>query len=628
MKYLHKYNSFLLERFDIQKYYQQNKTPKLLQYYAKETLSKINTNNIPSDLKGSTDKVEFWIAKSLKIDLLKIIEELKTKTSGGVDGEYIDDKIYNMSGVIIKKSELLDILNKDVNSPDDYDKNNKAFVFLGYLLHNSFDKKLTEILEYIFSPARNPQLPLNLINSTFDQMYEQQKRWHAELKASGNISHEEGNIIKKFDDGFYWIDLETSSSKEEANAMGHCGTSHTADTLISLRDRTNAGIRPHVTIAVDYDDSDIPTYSILKQIKGKQNKKPIEKYHSYIVDLLCDKNIFVDPKMKFEYNTNDDFHLFDLTDDLLINKVIKEIPDLFLSEPFFNIPEDKIKKFCDTNPEIIENCTDQYNLIKFLKMGLINNNNLLEKMNPKLKDLVIYDDKLYMSIDDLSDFYFMFDDSRRREYNYKELFKNTIGGDWDYGYRDSSLTDSKYSLDDIDDENLKTIWDLCKKYNQSVLDGSFEIPEIEEFKLLRKNYNKFLDFLKELDYDELNDAIRMSVDDAQESADQDQAYDICIKPVKDFFGINVNEHFEHKDGKYIIPINYELLDWMMWSHQVESYPQSSILGHIENWFMENTYNEDHDKLEIDIHYYGYYGQIDKETLNDRLSDKLSEIKHK
>ena len=625
MKYLHKYNSFLLERFDIQKYYQQNKTPKLLQFYAKECLSKINTENIPSDLKGSTDKVEFWIAKSIKIDLLKTIDELKTKTSGGVDGEYIDDRLYNMSGVVIKKQELLDILNKDVNNPDDYDKNDKAFGFLGYIIHNTYDKKLTEILEYIFSPVRNPQVPLNLINSTFDQMYEQQKRWHDELRASGNILHETGKVIKKFDDGFYWIDLETSSSPEEAKAMGHCGTSHTADTLISLRNRTNAGIRPHVTIAVNYDDNDIPTYSILKQIKGKENKKPIEKYHKYIVDIICDKDIFVDPKMKFEYNTNDDFHLFDLTDENLINKVIKEIPELFLSEPFFNVPEDKIKKFCENNPEIIENCTDQYNLIKFIKMGLINNKELLEKIQPKLTDLVIHNDKLYMGITDLSDFDFMFDDNRRRDHNYKEVFKNTISGDWDYGYRDSRLSDCVYSLDDINDENLKIIWELCKKYDQSDLDEPVEIPEFEEFKSLRNKYNDFLDFLKELDYDDLNDAIKFSVDEAQEDADQDEAYDICIKPIKEFFGINRNLHFEYVDKQYIVPVGYDVLDWMIWSYRVDSYPQSSIIGYLENWFSESTYDEDHDKLEIDVPYNGWYGDIDKDTLNDRLNDKLGEI---
>jgi hypothetical protein len=90
----------------------------------------------------------------------------------------------------------------------------------------------------------------------------------------------EGNaeIIIKYDNGYYWIDLKTEECDREAERMGHCGRAF-GSTMISLRDKKT---QPHVTI--DYDESE----KTIKQIKGKQNTKPAAKYWAIIADFILD----------------------------------------------------------------------------------------------------------------------------------------------------------------------------------------------------------------------------------------------------------------------------------------------------------------------------------------------------
>lgn len=102
--------------------------------------------------------------------------------------------------------------------------------------------------------------------------------WHTNLKASGRImDHKAGRVIERYSDGFYWKDLDTNNSPDEGQAMGHCGRDSRATTLLSLRDSNN---EPHVTIAYNEDTKNVG------QVKGKGNKKPIDKYMFYVNDFL------------------------------------------------------------------------------------------------------------------------------------------------------------------------------------------------------------------------------------------------------------------------------------------------------------------------------------------------------
>jgi hypothetical protein len=132
------------------------------------------------------------------------------------------------------------------------------------------------IIEWLKFPNR-PQVDLKQIK-TLEEALDAAIEWHQTLEASGTITDESGEIIKQYPEGYYWIDLKTNNSPEEGNAMGHCGRDGNATTLFSLRDKKTK--EPHVTIAYNDETGNIT------QVKGKQNKKPIEKYMKFVMDLL------------------------------------------------------------------------------------------------------------------------------------------------------------------------------------------------------------------------------------------------------------------------------------------------------------------------------------------------------
>jgi hypothetical protein len=112
-------------------------------------------------------------------------------------------------------------------------------------------------------------------------------------------SEAKGEIIKKFKDGYYWINLNTRKCDYEAKQMGHCGTASTDGSLLSLRDKFG---KPHVTTTLT------PEGKII-EMKGKENNKPAKKYHKYIVQLLAMPII---EDLVVRGNHGDDFEITDL----------------------------------------------------------------------------------------------------------------------------------------------------------------------------------------------------------------------------------------------------------------------------------------------------------------------------
>lgn len=120
-----------------------------------------------------------------------------------------------------------------------------------------------------------------------------------------------GKIIIKFPDGFYWIDLNDSKSKEEEKYMHHCGDTRTREesnknpeklgTMFSLRNQYSQSF---ITATIDKDTR---TFS---QCKGKNNKKPDKKYFSYIVELL--KSEYVENIVPSIYEPQKNFTIKDL----------------------------------------------------------------------------------------------------------------------------------------------------------------------------------------------------------------------------------------------------------------------------------------------------------------------------
>jgi hypothetical protein len=94
--------------------------------------------------------------------------------------------------------------------------------------------------------------------------------------AKADQSEDKGEVMLKFKDGHYWINLNKGKCSYEQKEMGHCGSDNSG-VLWSLRDKRK---KPHVTMTVNED-------GVIIQLKGKENKAPKGKYLKYIVQVLA-----------------------------------------------------------------------------------------------------------------------------------------------------------------------------------------------------------------------------------------------------------------------------------------------------------------------------------------------------
>ena len=165
------------------------------------------------------------------------------------------------------------------------------------------------------------QSPKQLI----DQFKEIENEWKQTSDRRNLLEYEAGDepkVVMQFPDGFAWFDLNTNSCDQEARAMGHCGNAggNRGDTILSLRKLVKkiddyTYWYPVLTFILDTEGN-------LGEMKGRNNDKPIPKYHPYIIALL--KNYRAVKAIKGGgYLPEHNFKLSDLSPD-----VRRELSDL------------------------------------------------------------------------------------------------------------------------------------------------------------------------------------------------------------------------------------------------------------------------------------------------------------
>ncbi len=131
----------------------------------------------------------------------------------------------------------------------------------------------------------------------------------------------------EFDDGWGWFDLglDAGYCNEEKNAMDHCGNpSGTApQIMLSLRKPLEyEGLKfwkPVLTFALDENGG-------LREMKGYNNTKPLEKYHEYVVGLLNDD--IVESIIGGGYLPRTNFDLDDLSEELRAQVDVEKIESM------------------------------------------------------------------------------------------------------------------------------------------------------------------------------------------------------------------------------------------------------------------------------------------------------------
>jgi hypothetical protein len=150
-------------------------------------------------------------------------------------------------------------------------------------------QRIRGILDWLENPNTPKQ---NLRELTFVQAEEKSKQWHDELIVSGGdidyVEPKENKILKTYPTNeygkkYYWVMLPSNICDLESSRMGHCGKSDYSDNLISFRSTFNNVNGEEINdshITIGYGNG------LFYQVKGKQNKKPLEKYFPYIFDFI------------------------------------------------------------------------------------------------------------------------------------------------------------------------------------------------------------------------------------------------------------------------------------------------------------------------------------------------------
>ena len=401
-------------------------------------------------------------------------------------------------------NKIIDIVQKQIIKDRNRDFTRQETVeYLngGYTIQTS-KTQLTTIMDWVRTGLNGNVKPYQ--NLTYDKLVQAAKKWHDELGVgNGEINYvEENEILLDYRDegiGFYWVNLNTNTSDEECDRMGHCGRTSSDNTIYSLREvkRFNEKYtinKSHLTAAIGNRDG------IVYQMKGPKNSKPQEKFYPYIIDLLLkDEHI---KGFGSEYNSNDDFSLGDL-------------------------PEDKIKEIYSQKPILFDNRKGKRIL---QKIGVLPNRSTEDmvfdlQIEPAYISRYVdgdWDVRKYKDANGRQRSVGMFETLLSGDY--WDLFEGN-GGDWESG------------MYYIDEENTKIIWDLIRS-----------ITNPEEIEGMSLN-----DVVKEFDN---NYEIRNSLGNAISSAESDSYYIYYKKALKSALE-NYGEVTQLNDEGAIIRINLQ-----------------------------------------------------------------------
>ena len=424
-------------------------------------------------------------------------------------------------------NKIIDIIQKQIIKDRNRDFTRQETVeYLngGYTIQTS-RTQLTTIMDWVRTGLNGNVKPYQ--NYTYDQLVQAAKKWHDELGVgNGEINYvEENEILLDYRDegiGFYWVNLNTNTSDEECDRMGHCGRTNSSNTIYSLREvkRFNEKYtinKSHLTAAIGNSDG------IVYQMKGPKNSKPQEKFYPYIIDLLLkDDDI---KGFGSEYNSSDDFSLGDL-------------------------PEDKIKEIYSQKPILFDNRKGKRILQKIGVLPNRSTENMIFDLNIEPAYISRYVDGDY-------------DVRKYKDTNGRQrsigMFETLLSGDyWDLFDRGGDWESAMYY---IDDENTKIIQDLIRGItNPEEIEGMSLNDVINEFDNNHEIRNALGNALSSAESDSYYVYYKKTLQNALEEYgevtqlnDEGAIIRIDLQKVIDNHGVNeddLDDYFERCDDKY------------------------------------------------------------------------------
>jgi hypothetical protein len=161
----------------------------------------------------------------------------------------------------------------------------------------SMEAEIGQIRDWLTYGTEADGTALNMHRyKTWDDMQQAAHEWHRvltqQMASQGHpLLYKEDNpahTLEQFKGGWRVVDVPQCDLKNEGNLMGHCvgrggydrGVSDGTTQIISLRDKQ--GI-PHVTIEATKEGGG--TWSV-RQVQGKGNQPPVDKYKSVLYDFF------------------------------------------------------------------------------------------------------------------------------------------------------------------------------------------------------------------------------------------------------------------------------------------------------------------------------------------------------
>ena len=408
-------------------------------------------------------------------------------------------------------------------------------------------------------------------NFTFNELFDESERWHESLGiGESKIDYKETNDIildfRKNGVGYYWADLGTTNCPDEAERMGHCGSSR--GNIYSLRHYKK--IENNHTLNKSYLTASVDGSGTLLQLKGPKNSKPSNDSHSLILPLLYhhidngDYNGYLINHIGYEYDSTRDFKISDLT-------------------------EGEVKKLYSDRPELFTGRQEK----KLLKsLGLV--------------DPVQYDSTFTLTIHPK-----YADDYIRGEMSnivYEILMSDT------YQYWDNAqYAEWRYGVEELSEENEQKIVEILKRKN-----------EAEHYLGKFDSGMNLKDMIEEYDNeDEIKNSLRWSINDAEAQDYENYLYNE-LKSVFEEYGQVISMN----DEGVVIKIDLEVLisandiDDETMDDMIERCGDDT--ADAECLFTELLGDGYIEKPRFDVDE-RWYPSMDKNSFNEILNDRLSEI---
>ncbi len=227
--------------------------------------------------------------------------------------------------------------NKDFKHLDEHDISDS----LSRFGRHGFSTILTHFLSLPIDEIKNYQYGNKSLEGVMNDFSTIEGKWKTSNDQRVSLQGDE-DIVMSFPNGFVWMNLNRAGCQDEARAMGHCGNGvgRDGETILSLRKKISNNVyRPVTTFILDKN-------GMLGEMKGRENDKPSEKYHSYIVALL--KHDIIKGIKGGGYKPENNFSLIDLNDNKVRDELLDTKPELHdLSTLYYRYkksPEEKYKK--------------------------------------------------------------------------------------------------------------------------------------------------------------------------------------------------------------------------------------------------------------------------------------------